>query len=287
MRLEKLSLTGNRGTSFPRFSFFHVFQKRSCRVLCYGIAIAWLQGCVYHSLPTPVNCSDNPVLLGLVSSTDTDCAASDGSLEVSASGGAGAYRYKLDQGPYQAGSFFSGLAAGLYEITAIDGNDCTATLEVAIKNKAGLNLSFETTPSGCQQAGGSLTVTAVDGVPPYSYRIGNGDLQPANTFNNLPSAQYTVVVTDAVGCEISQRVRVNSGVSFAATVGPIIRNKCAINACHNGSQFPDLRVFQNIRENAALIKSQTVSRTMPLDGSLTQAEINAISCWVDDGAPEN
>jgi hypothetical protein len=287
MSPEKISSVENREIHLSRFSFFLSLLKNARRLLNYGIAIIWLQACVYHTLPTPVTCTDNPVLLEVLSVEDTDCAAGEGSIEVLASGGAGAYRYKLDNSAYQAGSFFSGLAAGLYVITAIDGNDCTTSLEVVVKNKTGLNILFETTASGCQSASGALTVIAVDGIPPYLYKIGNSDFQTGNTFDNLSQAQYTVVVNDASGCEVSQKVKVASGISFSAGVSSIIQSKCAITACHNGTQFPDLRFFQNIRENASAIRTQTANRNMPLNGTLTQAEINAISCWVDDGAPEN
>jgi len=35
------------------------------------------------------------------------------------------------------------------------------------------------------------------------------------------------------------------------------------------------------------MKARTQSRNMPKEGTLTQAEIDAIGCWVDDGALNN
>jgi hypothetical protein len=108
-----------------------------------------------------------------------------------------------------------------------------------------------------------------------------------NTFSGLPRGDYTVVVGDDTGCEVSQVVRVTSGVSFSGTLAKIIEKNCAISGCHAGSQFPDFRVFKNIHDNALQIKKLTGDHTMPQQGSLTQAEINTIACWVDDGAANN
>ena len=78
-----------------------------------------------------------------------------------------------------------------------------------------------------------------------------------------------------------------TGVSFTASVAPIITASCSTIDCHGGSQSPDFRVFENIRNNASKIKEFTESGFMPQSGSLTPEEINLIGCWVDDGALDN
>lgn len=77
----------------------------------------------------------------------------------------------------------------------------------------------------------------------------------------------------------------DSQISFAYTIKPIIDNNCL--QCHNGSQFPDLRIYESVSQNAAAVKSETAAKRMPIGGSLTTEEINAISCWVDNGAKNN
>ena len=51
--------------------------------------------------------------------------------------------------------------------------------------------------------------------------------------------------------------------------------------------FPISAIFANVQGNAGQIKTLTGNRTMPAEGSLTQAEIDMIACWVDDGAVAN
>ena len=47
-------------------------------------------------------------------------------------------------------------------------------------------------------------------------------------------------------------------------------------------------VFSNIQSSASQIKSLTQSGAMPKNGSkLSQTQLDAIACWVDDGALNN
>lgn len=248
--------------------------------------ITW-QSCEYEVIPGPVDCEENPVTLELVSVEDANCALMDGRIEVLASGGAGNYRYRIGNGDPQTASIFNDMAAGLYEISALDDNNCSASLEVTVKNSNGLNITFETTEAGCNTSNGTLTVTASDGTPPYQYKLDDGNFTSDNSFGGLVADEYDLVVTDASGCVVTQTVRIKSGISYAGSIASIIENECAISGCHNGSQFPDFRVFKNIHDNAAQVKTLTGNRTMPEDGNLTQSEIDMIACWVDDGAPDN
>jgi len=77
----------------------------------------------------------------------------------------------------------------------------------------------------------------------------------------------------------------NPTISFVNSIKPIIDNNCV--SCHNGGQFPDLRTFNGISNNAGIVKQQVVSRSMPLGGSLSNDEIELIRCWVENGAINN
>lgn len=254
--------------------------------LLLGMMMTW-QRCSEEETPGPVDCTVNPVQLALVSSENTTCNAEDGSIEVRATGGSGKYRYQLNGGGEQASAVFNNLGAGVYEITAVDDNNCSATMETTLQNENGMNISFETAPSGCKGADGSIEATAVDGTAPYQFKLNDGAAGTASTFSGLQAGEYVLVVNDASGCEVQQTVRVRTGVSFAASISPIIQNKCAVSGCHNGSKSPDFRVFKNIHDNAGQIKTLTGNGTMPQNGTLTQNEIDMIACWVDDGALEN
>jgi hypothetical protein len=245
------------------------------------------QRCEYEKLRGPVDCEENPVTLKLVATTDADCALMDGTIKLTASGGEPPYVFVVEGREPQPDSLFENLAAGVYQVSAVDVNNCSATLEVTLKNANGLNLSFETGTAGCGGTNGRLTVTAVDGTPPYQFKLGNDNFSAVNSFDGLSPGDYTVTSKDASGCVVSQKIRVKSGISYSATISGIIENNCAVYGCHSGSQFPDFRVFKNIHDNAAEIKKLTADGTMPQEGTLTQEQINQIACWVDDGASNN
>lgn len=249
-------------------------------------AACW-QGCESEETPGPVDCNANPVLLEVVAVQDSDCGASNGSIEVAASGGSGNYSFLLDEGKAQTSAVFTGLAAGSYEVKVLDNNECSAIAEANVKNANGVNITFNSTSAGCGTATGTLTVTAIDGIEPYQYMLDQGSFGASNSFSALSAGEHHLTVKDASGCEVRQVVRISSGVSFSNTISGIITNNCAVSGCHNGSQFPDLRVLKNIRDNASSIKTLTQNGTMPKQGDLTQEEINLIACWVDDGAPDN
>lgn len=250
------------------------------------IAFAW-QGCEKETVDEPVDCNANPVQVQLTSVKNSNCGASDGEVTVSATGGNGKYKYALDGGTVQESGVFSALGAGAYEVMVTDGNNCSSTMMVEVANLEGLNIDVALTDAGCKSAQGGVTVTAFDGEEPYEFKLGDAAFTSTNTFSGLTSGEYDLTVRDATGCEVNQTLRVRSGVSFATSISPIIKNKCAISGCHNGTQAPDFRVFKNIHDNAAQVKTLTGNRTMPQEGSLTQEEINLIACWVDDGALEN
>jgi len=78
---------------------------------------------------------------------------------------------------------------------------------------------------------------------------------------------------------------------FSAKVFPIIQGSCATSVgCHgNGSiNGPGaLTSFIQIRNASAAIKTAVVSGLMPLGGSLSTGDKNAIICWVNSGDPDN
>ena len=75
-------------------------------------------------------------------------------------------------------------------------------------------------------------------------------------------------------------------ITYTLNVKPIIDNNCV--QCHGaGGNFPNLTTFNGTSASAAIVKDAVVTKRMPQGGSLTNQEIQAISCWVDGGALNN
>ena len=80
-------------------------------------------------------------------------------------------------------------------------------------------------------------------------------------------------------------------VSLTQNVQPIVATRCAVPGCHvPGGRSPDFTQVSNIISQSAIIRTRTKDRTMPPPSSgitLTEAEIQTIDCWVQQGAHEN
>ncbi len=84
-----------------------------------------------------------------------------------------------------------------------------------------------------------------------------------------------------------------SGISpkFSTDVQPILTSVCSINSnCHGAGSGNSGGPFTNQAEVFAKrsnIRAAILAGTMPQGGSLTQSQINAFICWIDNGAPNN
>ena len=79
--------------------------------------------------------------------------------------------------------------------------------------------------------------------------------------------------------------------SFATDVSPVFQTSCAINSsCHatgSGNGPGPLLSYSQIFNARADIRSAVASGHMPLNATLPATQINAILCWIDNGAPNN
>lgn len=79
--------------------------------------------------------------------------------------------------------------------------------------------------------------------------------------------------------------------SFSADIMPILQSSCAINSgCHAAGSVSGpgpLTNYIQVQGAAADIKFAVQTRLMPLGSTLSNADIQKISCWVSAGAPNN
>ncbi len=78
--------------------------------------------------------------------------------------------------------------------------------------------------------------------------------------------------------------------SFATDVSPVIKSYCATSGCHdsNSSHGPGaLTNYTQISGNRTSVRSAVADGSMPQNTTLSNAQKNAIMCWIDNGAPNN
>ncbi|NVJ45745.1 MAG: SprB repeat-containing protein, partial [Cytophagia bacterium] len=148
---------------------------------------------------TSVTITQPPAITLTTSQVDITCKGdTDGSIDLSVSGGTGAYSYSWSSG--ETTQDLSGLAAGSYTVTVTDANGCTANSTITITEPPTLmTATYTQTNVSCN--GGSdanIDITVADGTAPISYAWSNG--ATSEDLTNIPAGSYSVVITDALGC---------------------------------------------------------------------------------------
>jgi gliding motility-associated-like protein len=165
-----------------------------------------------------------------MSSTNTGCGTNcTGTASVAVSGGTGPYTYSWSNGGNTAA--ISNLCANTYTVEVTDVNGCESTEQVIISNTAStLDATVSTTSETCIGAcNGTAGVVATGGTSPYTYSWTNSSA--ASSINNLCANTYSVTVTDALGCVVTESGTVSSGTSSLA-VAVSSTNESCLNACN-------------------------------------------------------
>ncbi|HEY9049279.1 MAG TPA: SprB repeat-containing protein [Ohtaekwangia sp.] len=252
--------------------------------------------CTNHVEVATVDCSLNPTAIAVESTTNpTSCESFDGAITVTGSGGETPYQYSIDGGvTFQSSGAFTGLGGGTFIVTLKDSKGCESQTESTLTIQGSdLAATYEATAdSECLSDNGTITINATGSHTPFQYRVGSGSFVSDGTFTGLGEGTYSITVKDAEGCSLAISATVahgNTGITWSNDIKTIIDANCAVSGCHvSGGQSPNFTNFSNVQKNASLIKSRTGSRSMPPDGrTITQDQINLISCWVTDGALQN
>lgn len=243
----------------------------------------------------PVNCTASNLQASVNNLMDANCGLENGSFRLTISGGNAPFEFSVagsDFQTVQSGITVEGVPSGNHILTVRDNVNCSVTVNLNISNVNNLAFLADLAAAGCLTSNGTITITASGGKEPYTYSLDGGTAQAENSFTGLSTGDYTALVTDNESCQTSVTLSVLSGVSYNNVIMPIITAKCAISsACHDGTNGspPDWTDLATVQANADKIKQRTSDGSMPPPNNTdpTPDEIQAIACWVDDGALNN
>ncbi|HZG00123.1 MAG TPA: SprB repeat-containing protein, partial [Chitinophagales bacterium] len=164
---------------------------------------------------TTVTFIPNPTVS--VDVTSVSCfGGENGSVSAIVSGGTAPYVYNWSTGGSSADA--SGLAAGIYCVTVIDANGCTATACGDVSEPSALNIDINGENGTCTNpCGGSVSVFANGGTAPYSYEWTGG--LTTSSAQGLCAGEYCVTVIDTNGCSATGCVTIiaPAGISINVT----------------------------------------------------------------------
>ena len=128
----------------------------------------------------------------------------NGGIVLTLNGGLAPYTATVNAQP--AGTFFSqiinlsGQCGGTKTVCITDQNGCTVCEQLLLD--CGISASIASvTPSCAGQTTGSLTVSAIGGVPPLRYSLNGINFQTSPVFTGLAAGSYTIIIQDAALCD--------------------------------------------------------------------------------------
>lgn len=130
--------------------------------------------------------------------TNTTCnAGSDGSIDVSVSGGLNPYQYSWSNSA--TSQDVSNLSAGIYTLNVTDANNCIVIESITITQPTAINVSStQTNVTNCNGNDGSIDISTSGGTGIYTYLWSNS--ATTEDVFNLTAGIHSVDVTDANNC---------------------------------------------------------------------------------------
>lgn len=148
------------------------------------------------------------VLSASATSTDATCGNNNGTATAMVTGGTAPYSY-LWSPSGETLATATGLASGNYFVTITDANSCSISASTLVGSSGNIiSINFISTPTTCYGGNdGSILLTAGGGTSPYSYNWSPSG-GSASSASSLVAGNYSVTVTDSIGCSASASIEV-------------------------------------------------------------------------------
>jgi hypothetical protein len=172
-------------------------------------------------------------LIATSTQTNVSCnGGNNGSATVNVTGGTGTYTYSWAPTGGTAATA-TGLAPGTYIVTVEDANLCQTTTSVTITEPAVITAVASHTNVSCNGSNdGTASVNVSGGTGTYTY-VWAPTGGTSATATGLPAGNYTVTITDANSCTLTQTIVITTTPDITAPVPtvailPEITNYCAV-----------------------------------------------------------
>ncbi|WP_109436230.1 T9SS type A sorting domain-containing protein [Aquimarina sp. AU119] len=207
------------------------------------------------------------------------------------------YEYQLVPGsgvalPYQASPEFTGLTeAGTYTVNARKAGGlptlCVFQTSIVLEEADELIVDITVTQPTSHQDLGEIAINTIGGVPPYSYSINNASPVSTNVFTNLIPGNYSVIVGDSNGCEVTQEVTIE-----AIEEVPLLEYADEILFCAiTGRSYPVISIEDqngealevSFNEGASIVwqKLDDISCAITLENDCPTTDSSCSSGWFD------
>ncbi len=197
-------------------------------------------------LPVTIPLAPNGIAATYVITNIKCNGGSDGSINVTATGGVAPIQYSKDGGTnYQPTGLFSPLSAGVYNIRIKDAANCYRDTVITITQPAALTATVAAIVNATCSAvpNGTITVTAGGGTPAYSYSTDGVTFQTPSPVLTVTNGSYTVTVKDNNNCiktingvivPLTRDITLQSRLDTTVCLGASVRLNTVTNATSFG-----------------------------------------------------
>ncbi|MEM9836806.1 MAG: gliding motility-associated C-terminal domain-containing protein [Bacteroidota bacterium] len=163
-----------------------------------------------------------PLQIDIAEINPITCAVdADGTLRANVIGGEGEITFAWSD--TQTTGLATDLGPGLYSVSVTDQRGCSAVATYELTAPPVLTASISERDLRCPdpEDAGEISVPEVSGgVGPYLYGLNDQSFSPDTLFTGLLAGPYTVVVEDALGCQLRIPAAVNPPPVLRADLGP-------------------------------------------------------------------
>jgi len=223
--------TGGTGTLTYSWSSGAAGQTATnLSVQTYTVSVTDANACVVTKAITIGN--DNAPLVSLSINSSILCNGGTGSITATATGGHPNYTYSWSSGSSSVTTglqaTLNNLTSAIYTVTITDVSGCSHTSSILLTEPLPVAITGITpVNSNCGSNTGSAIANASGGTGSLTYNWSNSVSGSTNT--NLAANTYTITVSDANSCTISQTVTINNNG------GPVVTSITPVDELCNGA----------------------------------------------------
>lgn len=183
----------------------------------FSVTVTDANGC---QKTTGVAISQPPPLVTNTSILNVSCfGGNDGSATISVSGGSGPFTYNWSTTPPQSTPSVNNLSAGNYTITITDNNGCNHQVNVTVTQPTDMTVSVSATDVSCfGLQDGQIAASVSGGTPGYNFTWSTNPSQTTSTATDLAPGNYTVTVTDNLGCNKTRSATINQPTQMNGSI---------------------------------------------------------------------
>lgn len=170
-----------------------------------------------------------------------DCGDTSADITITANSVNGGLTYSLNNIPAQGNGNFNNLPFGDYTVLLTDGNGCTKTEYFTIIPPNSITIdNIEINDMTCGETNGSILIEASSSEGGIMYSLDGTNFSTNNFFENLPSDNYTVTITDNSGCTAAT----NANITEIPTV-ELLETNLTHTSCGENNGSVDISVNDN------------------------------------------